>query len=44
MFFRVLLVSFGLFRPGVARAPISGSVIKVIEVVGLYYKVTKVKR
>ena len=22
MFFRVLLVSFGLFRPGVARAPL----------------------
>ena len=22
MFFRVLLVSFGLFRPGIARAPL----------------------
>ena len=27
MFFKVLLVSFSLFRPGIARAPILGAIL-----------------
>jgi len=35
VFFRVLLVGFGLFGPGAARAPLSLSISNII----IYYKI-----
>jgi hypothetical protein len=43
VFFRVLLVGFGLFRPGTARAPLS--IRKVyINIINFYYKLINIDK